>query len=293
MMEYRKGHTVRETSQRYGWSEKTVKKWWSRWDGTPSSLVNRSRRPKHSPRRTPEAVIRRIRRMMKKHSWREVLLGYQEMRERWGYTGSYGGFKRIVSKLKGAKPKRKVTKKGKAFPRAEYPGQRLQVDVKFVPGRCVTDGRKYYQFTAIDECTRWTMREMYEEHSSLSAKEFVVKLVATAPFPIRRVQTDNGAEFSNALLVVKAKHKTLFEEALEEMGIEYHRIRVATPQHNGKVERQHRTDEARFYSRLRMYSLVDGRKQLALYQRASNDHIKTCLGLRSPNAVLADYLAVM
>ena len=52
------------------------------------------------------------------------------------------------------------------------------------------------------------------------------------------------------------------------MGIEYHRIRIATPRHNGKVERQHRIDEQRFYKQMRMFSLADGRKQLAVYQRA-------------------------
>ena len=36
-----------------------------------------------------------------------------------------------------------------------------------------------------------------------------------------------------------------------EMGIEYHRIRIATPRHNGKVERQHRIDEQRFYKQIR------------------------------------------
>ena len=293
MMKYRRNHTVEETAIRFGWSEKTVKKWWSRWDGSPASLVNRSRRPKRHPRETPPEILKRIRRVMKKYNWQDVLLSYQQMRERWGYTGSYGGFKRIVSKLKGDKPKKKTVKKPKAFPRAQYPGQKVQIDVKYVPTECVADGRKYYQFTAVDECTRWTFREMYDEHSTYSARDFLVKLILAALFPIRLVQTDNGTEFTNALLVVKAKHKTLFEEALEAMGIEHHRIRIATPQHNGKVERQHRTDEMRFYSRMRMYSLADGRKQLAIYQRASNDHIKTCLNLRSPNAVLADYLAVM
>jgi len=83
----------------------------------------------------------------------------------------------------------------------------------------------------------------------------------------------------------------MFEETLAEMGILYRRIRIATPRHNGKVERRHRTDTLRFYDTL--YSLEDGRKQLTVYQRKSNDHIMTCLGMRSPNQVLADYLAVM
>ncbi len=77
------------------------------------------------------------------------------------------------------------------------------------------------------------------------------------------------------------------------MDIIYHRIRVATPRQNGKVERQHRLDEERFYHKMRMYSLEDGRKQLARYNKVSNNILKSCLKFRSPNAVLADYLAVI
>lgn len=240
MMEYRKSHSVSETAIRYKTSEKTVKKWWKRWDGTTGSLEDRSRCPKTSPRQSTDEELRRIRRVLKRHRWQDMLLAYQELRERWGYERSYGGFKRIAAKLKGAKPKKKAKRKPKPYRRAEYPGQKIQMDVKFVPKECVISGQKYYQFTAVDECTRWTFREMYDEHSTFSAKDFLVKLVNAAPFPIREIQTDNGTEFTNALLVVKAKYKTLFEEALEDMGIEYHRIRIATPRHNGKVERQHR-----------------------------------------------------
>ena len=167
------------------------------------------------------------------------------------------------------------------------------MDVKFVPSYCVANGQKYYQFTAKDECTRWTYREMYEEHSTHSAWQFLLNLVRKAPFPIRMIQTDNGTEFTNALLATKSKHKTLFESALLEMGIAYHRIQIATPRHNGKVERQHRMDELRFYRHMRMYSLEDSRRQLAVYQRQSNDHIMTCLDMQSPNQVLAKYAGVM
>ena len=99
--------------------------------------------------------------------------------------------------------------------------------------------------------------------------------------------------YSRAILLVKSStHKSLFEQALEDMDIIYHRIRVATPRHNGKVERQHRTDEKRFYKKMKMYSLEDGRKQLLKYNKKSNTISKICLKFRSPNAVLADYLAI-
>lgn len=79
----------------------------------------------------------------------------------------------------------------------------------------------------------------------------------------------------------------------DKYGIIYHRIRVATPRHNGKEERQHRIDEARFYKKMRMYSLEDRRKQLERYNSRSNDIPKTCLNFRSPNEILADYLAII
>ena len=85
----------------------------------------------------------------------------------------------------------------------------------------------------------------------------------------------------------------MFEKALEDMDIIYHRIRVATPRHNGKVERQHRTDEKRFYKKMRMYSLEDGRAQLAKYNKKSNNIPKVCLNFRTPKEVLNDYLSVM
>jgi transposase InsO family protein len=293
MMMYLKKHgNVTETAIRYHTSWKTVNKWRRRWDGEPESLEDHSRRPLHSPRKHTPKEIKLIRRMLKKHCWRDLLLAYQQAKEK-GYSRCYGSFKRIASQLRALKPKKKKARKPKPYQRAEYPGQKVQIDVKYVPKHCAVDGRQYYQFTAKDECSRWTYRQMYDEHSTYSAKEYLMELIQRSPFPIRMVQTDNGSEFTNTLLVVKAKHKTLFEEALMDMGIEYHRIRIATPRHNGKVERQHRTDEERFYSRLKMYSLEDGRKQLAVYQKKSNDYIMTCLNMRSPNQVLNDYLAIM
>ena len=183
--------------------------------------------------------------------------------------------------------------KAKPYKRAEYPGQKVQIDVKFVPSYCVANGQKYYQYTAVDECTRYCFREMYDEHSTYSSLDFLKKLIKYFPFPIREIQTDNGTEWTNALLVKTATHKTMFENYLEENGIIYHRIRVATPRHNGKVERQHRLDESRFYARMQMYSLEDGRKQLVKYNKFSNNISKCCLNYRSPHAVLDDYLAVM
>ena len=290
MMAYSEHHGVEETANRYHVCRKTVWKWSKRWDGTAKSLEEKSRRPKSSPRKQKPWEIELVKRMRKKYG-EDLLLGYQKAREK-GYKRSYGCFKRTAEKeipLKKKAPKRK----NKPYQRASYPGQKVQIDVKYVPSYCVADGRKYYQYTAKDECTRWTYREMYEEHSTYSSQQFLLSLVEHAPFMIREVQTDNGSEFTKRLMSNDPNDKTLFEQELERIGIIYHRIRPATPRHNGKVERQHRIDEMRFYRHMRMYSLEDGRRQLARYQRQSNNNIMTCLGMRSPNQVLQLYLDAM
>lgn len=237
IVKYARNHSVTETALRYRVSRKTVYKWLSRYDGTIKSLEDRNHRPKTFPRSHTEQELRQIRSRLKKYKWTDRLLAYQELVEKDGYTRSYGGFKRIAARLKGAKPnKKKKKRKLKPYQRADYPGQKVQINVKYVPSYCIADGRRYYQYTAVDECSRWTYREMYEEHSTYSSKDFLLKLIEHAPFPIREVQTDNESEFTNGLLVIKSKHLTMFEKALEELEILYHRIQIATPRHNGKVE---------------------------------------------------------
>ena len=135
-------------------------------------------------------------------------------------------------------------------------------------------------------------REMYDEHSTYSAVEFLTALIKAAPFPIREIQTDNGTEWTRALISDDGK-PSLFEEALIKNNIIYHRINVATLRHNVKVERQHRIDEQRFYSKMKMYSLQDGRKQLERYNKLSNNIPKICLGFLTPNEALVKYLGAM
>ena len=291
VIKYSQKRGVTAASIRYRVCRKAIYDWKKRYDGRWQSLIDRSHRPHSHPRQqTAEeyALIERYYRRTK-----DKIMLWDKLREN-GYTRCYNSLLRAIKRLKLEEtPEKRKGYKPKPYQRAEYPGQKVQIDVKFVPVYCVANGHKYYQYTAVDECTRLCFREMYDEHSTYSSLDFLKKLIEKFPFPIREVQTDNGTEWTNALLVKKSTHKTLFEEYLEECGIKYHRIQVATPRHNGKVERQHRLDEQRFYSKMRMFSLEDGRKQLAKYNRISNNISKSCLKYRSPNVVLADYLAVM
>ncbi len=55
----------------------------------------------------------------------------------------------------------------KPYEKMLYPGQRVQIDVKFVPESCIVgdakaEGRKFYQYTAIDEYSRFRYLAMID-----------------------------------------------------------------------------------------------------------------------------------
>lgn len=292
VIRYAEKYGVTAASIRHRVSRKVIYAWKKRYDGNWKSLIDRSHRPHSHPKQHTAEERALIQRCYHRNKDDKLVL-WQKLKEH-GYKRCYKSLLREI-KRSGIEQeeKRRISYTPKPYQRAEYPGQKVQIDVKFVPSHCVVNGQKYYQYTAVDECTRYCFREMYDEHSTYSSLDFLEKLIDYFPFSIREIQTDNGTEWTNALLVKNATHKTLFEQYLEDNGIIYHRIRVATPRHNGKVERQHRIDGQRFYKRTRMYSLEDGRKQLAKYNKLSNSIPKCCLNYRAPAEVLADYLAVM
>ena len=292
VVKYSYKNGVTQAGIRFRRSRQAIYEWQAKYDGSWKSLIERSHRPKSHPKQhTGEEKSLILRHYARNKD--DLILLWATVKEK-GYTRSYASMTRVLRKWVSSEDKAKTAaRKLKPYQRADYPGQKIQIDVKYVPRHCVVNGQQYYQFTAVDECSRHVYREMYEECSTYSARDFLIKLVIASPYPIRLVQTDNGTEFTNALLVKHSKHKSLFEQALEDMGILYQRIQIATPRHNGKVERQHRCDEKRFYSKLRMYSLEDGQKQLTVYNLKSNKIPKICLNFLSPNQVLDKYLGVM
>ena len=106
-------------------------------------------------------------------------------------------------------PDKRKEYKPKPYAKAEYPGQKMQVDVKYVPTSCVVNGKKYYQYTAVDECARWCFREMYEEHSTASSLDFMKKLILLLPVSDKR-----GADRQRNRMDKSASDKRSDEENL-------------------------------------------------------------------------------
>ena len=177
----------------------------------------------------------------------------------------------------------------KPYEQMKYPGQRVQIDVKFVPEACIVGdakGQKFYQYTAIDEYSRFRYLEAFEEHSTYSSAIFLEHMLKAFPFQVECVQTDNGQEFTKRLGTSQKPTPTLFETRLKQCGIKHKLIRPYTPRHNGKVERSHRKDNEYFYATHTFFSFDDFKKQLAVHSRKYNHFPMRPLNWKSP----ADYI---
>ena len=219
---------------------------------------------------------------------------WYRLRQR-GYTRRPESLFRVMKKLGLFPPKeKKPAYKPKPYQQMTYPGQRVQVDVKVVPRRCITDPElRLYQYTAIDEFTRLRFLAAYPEHSTYSSADFLKKLFkwyARRGIRVECVQTDNGFEFTNRFSSSKRDLPTLFETTAAHLGIRHKLIRPYTPRHNGKVERSHREDQKRFYSCRSFYSLEDFARQLAVHNRRSNNFPMRPLSWLSPNEFTVQYV---
>jgi transposase InsO family protein len=192
------------------------------------------------------------------------------------------------------KPKnpKRVSKKYEDMTR---PGERVQVDVKVVPKSCIEGGALvrgdgWFQYTAIDEYSRFRYVEGFEEQNGSASAQFLDHLVKAFPFKIECIQTDNGTEFTNRFVSTTDKPST-FDLRLAFHEIRHKLIKPYTPRHNGKVERSHRKDNERFYALNTFSSFADFRNRLARYNWVDyNDFPMRPLKWKSPLQTLRDFL---
>ena len=76
--------------------------------------------------------------------------------------------------------------------RPKQPGELVQVDTLFVN---VTPDKPIKHFTAYDPVAKWTVGLVATQATAARPAALLDKLIAEAPFPVRGVQVDGGAEF--------------------------------------------------------------------------------------------------
>lgn len=292
LIKYAMKNGVTKAAIRYDVNRQYVYRWLKRYDGTLPSLADRSHRPhSHPNQHTPEET-KLILNMRRRNPNTGLVVFWVKLRQR-GYTRSISGLYRFLRKrgqmaVKLPNPKYIP----KPYEQMQYPGQRGQIDVKFVPASCLVGeakGQKFYQYTFLDEYSRFRYLEAFEEHSTYSSMLFLQHVVKRFPYAIECIQTDNGAEFTKRLLTKGSDTPTIFEAELARLGIRHKLIRPYTPRHNGKVERSHRKDNEEFYASHTFYSFDDFKKQLAVRERIYNHFPMRPLNWRSPKQVLSAF----
>ena len=294
LMKYAQKYGVSRAGRKYNKSRSYIYFWRARWDGSVESLACQSRRPHSHPNQHTEAELKLIRDMRRRNPQLGLVELWHRLKQR-GYTRRPESLFRVMRKL-GMFPQEKKKKActPKPYQQMTRPGERIQVDVKVVPRRCIADPElRLFQYTAIDEFSRIRFLAAYPEQSTYSSADFLKRMVkwyARRGICVECVQTDNGFEFTNRFSNSKRDVQTLFEKTAAELGIQHKLIRPYTPRHNGKVERSHREDQKRFYSCHSFFSLADFEKQLAAYNRHSNNLPMRPLAWLSPIDFLVQHV---
>ena len=294
LMKFAAKNGVSKASRKYNKSRSYIYFWLSRWDGSVESLACQSRRPHAHPNQHTEEELKLIRDMRRRNPDLGMVELWHRLRKR-GYTRRPESLFRVMRKLgmfPAAKPQNPY--KPKPYEQMTHPGERVQIDVKVVPRKCIADSElRLFQYTAIDEFTRLRFLAAYPEQSTYSSADFlqkVVKWYARRGIHVECVQTDNGFEFTNRFSNSKKHLPTLFEATAANLGIRHKLIRPYTPRHNGKVERSHREDQKRFYNSHSFYSLEDFAAQLTVHNRRSNNYPMRPLGWLSPLEFTVQYV---
>ena len=283
------------TARLYQISRQSVHRWVGRWDGTLESLMDGSHRPRRHPTQQTREEVAKVLNVQRQNKHLGLVCLWVHLWKNHGYSRTLTALYKLLRRegvLPG--PSKRTRRKPKPYEPILVPGERVQVDVKHVPRACLVGGlstKKLYQYTAIDECTRWRHIAVFDEISTYSSVEFVHQLLARFPFEIGCIQTDNGPEFTSRYQ--GSMHPSAFESELETLGIRHKLIAPATPRHNGKVERSHRTDQERFYNGGRFFSLKHFKTQMSRYLRESNRRPLMAHNWRSAQEMLENYQHVL
>ena len=237
------GKNISLTARRFGLTRKTIRIWQKRFDRCgPIGLNEHSRRPKNvrKPTTSWQTVSETVNLKRQYPAWSKYKI--QVLLKRKGLATSASTVGRIF-KRKGLISKKVSQKRRKAalHPRARFPrgfkisspGDMIQIDTKHVN---LIEGKKIYQFTAIDVLTKQRALKYYPSLTSTNGADFLKNCLTEFPFKIKAVQTDNGSEFLKE-----------FEKLCKKKKLPHYFIYPRTPKQNTYVENSHGSDKKEFY----------------------------------------------
>lgn len=218
--------------RRCGISRPTLRKWLKRYEESGlEGLKDVSKRPHSSPNtKISNEVESWVLSLRKKRKLGARRIQNELLREH-NIQLSLASIHKVLTKNE-VKPL-VFQRKKKDFIRYQrpIPGDRVQMDTcKIALG--------IYQYTAVDDCSRYRVLEVFSRRTASNTLLFIDKVIEEMPFSIQRIQTDRGTEF----FAEKVQRK------LMDYGIKFRPNKPASSHLNGKVERSQRTDKEEFYS---------------------------------------------
>lgn len=251
---------VAVTCRYFGISRGTFYLWYHRYmSHDTEGLKNKSCRPHKICYQIPKDVVETILMLRHQRGYGPVRMSYH-LKKKYNWFVSHTTIWRLYKEhgLSRLRYKSQWQRYPQRYSKA-VPGDRVQIDVKFID-KLALQGRRYYQFTAIDDCTRFRVLRIYDHNTVRNAADFVDEVKKVLPFAIKQVQTDNGQEFSES-----------FSWHLEDLGISHRKTKICSPEENGKVERSHRTDEEEFYRVNQFVSIQHCLKLLGCWEKEYNE----------------------
>jgi len=270
------------------YSERSLKRWLKDFrTGGMEALEPKSTRPKTEPNETPIWVKERVIELRKK-----TKLCAQKLHWRLKKQGLIVPVSTIGKILKDENLVRKyrVRKIKYKYIKAERkPGELVEIDVKYVPGRL--KGRRYYQYTAIDTASKWRHLEVYDEQTNFHSIVFLQKIMEIFPHKIQAIKTDNGSIFTNFYtgmtkrsdMTVKTIHA--LDQFCTKHNIIHYLIDPGKPAQNGTVERSHREDQ-KFYDRNTFKNIRDLENKIRIWNEEYNNLEHCSLNGKTPIEML-------
>jgi transposase len=265
--------------------KRTLERWLSEYrKHGKTGLEPESTRPKTNPKETPIHIKEEV-----LNYRRETKLCALKMKWRLQKKGIKLHERTIhkIIKAEGLERKYRIRKTSFKKPKTTLmPGEMIEIDVKFVPDRI--NGKRYYQFTAIDCASRWRYLKIYEQQCNIDAIDFLDEVTKRFPYQIKAIKTDNGSIFTNRytgyLKSIDPINPRLhpFDLECKRLGAVHYLIDPGKPAQNGHVEKSHGFDQDHFYDEIKCKTEEDLRYQIKLWNMWYNDLEHISLNGKTP-----------